>query len=298
MIIVKIVGGLASQLHKYAVGRALALRHNTTLKLDLSWFEQRNGIDTPWEYELGKYAIHAEQASAADIRRIQGPALMNRVLDKLERTTGLNVPGRKVIKASFMPAEAFERLPNNVYLAGEWAGDAYFKAHRPQLIAEMQPVVAPSAQAQSLLETIENTPNTVAVHVRRGDFLSNPHASAFHEVTPLSYFVEATAGLAARYPGAKCYLFTDDPAWVAQTLQPALSLNSTLVQGLPNHEDLLLMSRCTHTVMSNSGFGWTAAWLNNHPNKQVVAPRRWLKNDADNAQLTAHLFAGNWATLL
>lgn len=299
MIVVKIVGGLASQLHKYAVGRALALRHGTPLKLDLSWFEQRNGVDTPWEFQLDKYAIVAEPASAADIRRIQGPALMNRVLDKLERTTGRVVPGRKVIKTSFMPASAFERLPDNVYLAGEWAGDAYFKAHRQQLLAEMQPAVALSAQAQHTLKTIEETPNPVAVHVRRGDFLSNPHALAFHEITPLTYYQQALERLLKTGgTSAHCFLFSDDPNWVASVLQPALGCQSTLVQGLHNHEDLLLMSRCTHNIMSNSGFGWLAAWLNTHPNKQVLAPRRWLKDNTENTRLTAHLFDGDWATLL
>ncbi|WP_370264154.1 alpha-1,2-fucosyltransferase [Limnobacter sp.] len=298
MIVVRIVGGLASQLHKYAVGRALALRHSTALKLDLSWFEQRNDVDTPWEYQLHKYAIRAEKASAAEIRSIQGPALLNRVFDKLERSASWRIPGRKVIKTSFMAPEDFERLPDNIYLAGEWAGDAYFRAYRQHLLTEMQPVIALCEEAQRLLEKIDSMPNSVAVHVRRGDFLSNPHASTFHEITPLGYFLQATESLTAQHPNAQFFLFTDDPTWVEETLQPKLGMKSLVVKGLANHEDLLLMSRCTHTVMSNSGFGWTAAWLNTHPDKQVIAPRRWLKNDTENARLTAHLFAGNWAKLL
>lgn len=47
MIIVRIVGGLSSQLHKYAVGRALALRLGTELKLDLDWFDNPPTTDTP-----------------------------------------------------------------------------------------------------------------------------------------------------------------------------------------------------------------------------------------------------------
>ena len=38
MIISRIIGGLGNQLFQYAAGRALAIKHNTELKLDINSF--------------------------------------------------------------------------------------------------------------------------------------------------------------------------------------------------------------------------------------------------------------------
>lgn len=49
MIIVSLTGGLGNQMFQYAVGRHLAEKNSTLLKLDLSGFES---------YKLCRYALH------------------------------------------------------------------------------------------------------------------------------------------------------------------------------------------------------------------------------------------------
>mgnify|MGYP000379615020 CR=1 FL=1 len=49
MIVVKLIGGLGNQLFQYALGRNLAIKNNTNLKLDITGFEK---------YKLRKYSLN------------------------------------------------------------------------------------------------------------------------------------------------------------------------------------------------------------------------------------------------
>ena len=53
MVVVGLIGGLGNQMFQYAVGRCLAARLNTVLKLDVSGFDEWGGR----EYALRPMAI-------------------------------------------------------------------------------------------------------------------------------------------------------------------------------------------------------------------------------------------------
>lgn len=297
MIIVRIVGGLTSQLHKYAVGRALALRLGTELKLDLDWFDNPPPSDTPWPYQLDKFSLVAGLATPQEVRRVRGHPWWNRVVRRVNRQLGSPLlSSREVNIGTLTPAE-WAHLPDNVYLYGEAGGDALIRPIRATLLKEFQLRQPWSVQAGQYAAQIQETAYPVSLHVRRGDFVSNASAAQFHALTGLDYFRQAVSYVRGAHANAQFFVFSDDSDWVTEHLLPTLPSSSVSVASLASEEDFVLMSRCHGNIICNSGFSWTAAWLNDAPNRLVISPSRWLKDEALNAQAMKALYQPDWVYL-
>ncbi len=106
--------------------------------------------------------------------------------------------------------------------------------------------------------------NTVAIHVRRGDY-----DGEYHLLLDREYYRRAMEYFPSSY---KFLVFSDNPALTGGILGRDL----TVVNGNHFMTDFYLMSKCDHFITANSTFSWWAAYLGMHPEKQVIAPREWF----------------------
>jgi hypothetical protein len=280
MILVLLKGGLGNQMFQYAAARSLATRTGADVALDLSFLEARpaNQDWTPRDYALHCYSLPARIADAGGRDRLLRPPWHW----KLARKLGL--AGRRVLRersARFDPR--FLALGSEAYLDGYFQSEKYFAPIADTLRSEF--VVAPAAAQRALLDEL-GAHESVSVHVRRGDYVGNPTAAAYHGVCSPAYYRSAAAHLQAHVAGLRYYVFSDDPAWARANLElPGPTVFVDPPSASPA-QDLQLMRSCRHHIVANSSFSWWGAWLNPRPDKRVVAPRPWfMAADHDDADL-------------
>jgi hypothetical protein len=271
-VIGRIEGGLGNQLFQYAAARSLADRLECELALDLRGL-QENGDRG---YMLDRFAIRATVATTDELRNLPTwrSSRMGRLRSRASQrfTSLLSFP--VFWPESFAYDARFERIPRPVYLVGYWQSEKYFAWNRGRLLSDfssVQPI-----EESTLLKVIRNT-TSVALHIRRGDYVTNPQAAKFHGLCDLSYYQAAIDGLVTRFPELQVFAFSDDPGWVRRNLRLNVPLQvMDACSAYDAHIDLELMSNCRHHVIANSSFSWWGAWRAVSSDQVVYAPRRWF----------------------
>jgi hypothetical protein len=251
-----LMGGCANQIFQYATGLALARRLDVDLKLDVSWYETA-APDPPRRYSLGLF-------KGVDVR------VVHSLLGQIIREEGF----------PYQPA-LLENAPRKCSLVGYWQCEKYFFALRDELRARLlprEPLPARSiATERAILDAGERS---VFVHVRRTDYVGNPH----HLVLPMDYYREAASLIAAKVRDPVFFVFSDEPEWCAANFK--LPYRTTItgnfdrtVEGHLGRDDadLYLMRLCGHAIVANSSYGWWGAWLGADINGGIViAPKSWF----------------------
>lgn len=265
MVISRITSGLGNQLFQYACGRAVSLRHGVPLKLDLGNFGEHQNR----RYGLDAFKIAATKATPDEVRgALQTDTFWHRL------TTPR--PQRRVLRERmFAFDETVLGAGPDVYLSGYWQSPKYFADVETQLRHELTWWMPPPAETLRLLQKMNDTV-AVAVHVRRGDYVSNPGYAKRFGALPPTYYERALGYLAERVEGLHAFVFSDEPAWVKIHFPKNLPL--TVVEGNPAPEDLRLMAACRHHVVANSTFSWWGAWLAPFADKRVLAPARFFND--------------------
>lgn len=283
MIAVKLMGGLGNQMFQYATGRRLAHKHGTELRLDTTVFDNIAEVDTPRHYELSCYKISGQVASGEELALMLPQDFKATLVYRIRRRAGLDTLLRPLGEHSKAFNEIVLRARNNTYLVGWWQNENYFKDIRQTLLQEFVPKKI-SAFTKGLLKQIDNE-QAISIHVRRGDYISNKNANKEHGLAPIDYYKQAIKLMDNKLKGSHYYIFSDDLEWCKENL--LLGKDAVFVDGNGADracEDIYLMQHCRHNIVANSSFSWWGAWLNNNPDKIVIAPMVWFQNSQTDAE--------------
>lgn len=264
MIYVKLMGGHSNQMFQYALARSLSVQNNMPFAMDDSWFSSMAKADTPRVYELGVYNI------AENFAR---PGLGFAIKQKLGLAQRYNEKG-------FGFDSQIASLEGDIYLNGFFQTEKYFKNIRDVLLQDFTYKNKPMGKNAKLLKEIELNESAVSLHIRRGDYVTNKDANQFHGLKDIDYYRAALKLLKKKIKYPTLYVISNDPKWCKENLKldaPMVFVdnNDDITGGA---EDMRLMRSCKHNIMANSSFSWWGAWLNENPEKIVIAPKQWFQD--------------------
>jgi len=268
------LGRLGNQLFQYSALKSLALQRGYEVSIP-------NPDNRNWHGQnclLGEFNIECSFLGPADQPRLRH------------------------LKAYAEPShmeydKGFFNIEDETNLQGFFQSTLYFKHCEQQIKKELTPKEQYTQKAQKTIQSIkEKFPGyeVVSLHLRRGDNTngSNPSKELnemygkTNKLDKNSFYGKYLTSALQKFDGKKVkYLVfsgglrfsgdnnTSDIDWCKENLKGndfIFSKNNTTMN------DFSLIMSCDHNIISHiSSFGWWAAYLNQNPNKIVVAPNQY-----------------------
>lgn len=289
--VVKVNGGLGNQMFQYAMGRALSVRSGSDLLLDMRFYAQ-TGEHTHRCFELDLLHTHFTVANPELLEAFAPLRAKNRARALLERW--FRSSPMHVVETGFPFNAHVTAIRNDVYLDGHWQSEKYFLDQEAIIREDFRFRSPLSPLSGQTLSQIRAEKTATSIHVRRGDYVHQAAASAFHGICPPGYYKKAMEHLQRVACPSRYFVFSDDMDWVKHNLE--FDLPVTFVdhnRGKDSWQDMQLISACKNHIIANSSFSWWGAWLATGQ-KQVVAPLQWFRASGPD---TRDLIPGNWLRL-
>jgi len=293
MVIVKLLGGIGNQLFQYALGRQLSLKNQTNLLLDIHGFRS---------YKWHKYSLNQFSIEEAFFSH----NLINLAYLKFNTWRSKNKPYNKRFRITEDLLKPFDpnilKVKKTIYLDGYWQSEKYFKDIRHIILEDLTVKRELSGLNKTISDSI-NSCNSVSIHIRRGNYVSSAKANKIHGTSTPVYYADSISYMMSKVDNPHFFIFSDEIEWAKSNftinnphtfVDTNKGFDGENYQDEKNVDDLRLMSQCKHHIIANSTFSWWGAWLNENPEKLVIAPSKWFNDPALN---TNDLIPDTWILL-
>jgi hypothetical protein len=282
MVKVFVFGGLGNQMFQYAAARVLADRLRVELCIDKSLLNIRSKNTTPRNYELDLFFLkHHKKTTSSKIRNFLFhkiyPQIKNSIFGKI--IAGYYNLYEETDPYKFDPE--FLSQPDNILLSGYFQSEKYFVSCEEIIRKCFTFKNRLSGINLEIAEKIKET-NSVSIHIRRGDYVSNKKLAGIYAETSTGYYEKAIDHIRQKLDNPAFFVFSDDPEEAKKIISFPQTTYIDWNTGANSYIDMQLMSLCKHNIIANSSFSWWGAWLNNNNDKIVIAPSIWFKDEHKN----------------
>lgn len=243
-------------------------------------------------YELKRiFKVSIPEATVGEVMKVAYPFLNYRIWQLCRL-----LPKRKSMRYEWKSMAYNERVftnAKNEYLIGYWQTERYFYPIRWEILKAFTfPSFEPGSKNESLGKELQQE-NSVALHIRRGDYLEIGNTSG---ICTIDYYKKAIAHIKEKVSPKVYSVFSDDIDWCIGQFGAIISDSDIRYvnwnKGKESFRDMQLMSLCKHNIIANSSFSWWGAWLNQNPEKIVIAPSLWM-----NSEGWSEIIPDDWITI-
>ena len=281
-IYLRFMGGLGNQMFQYAFMESLRNRGRDAYP-NMDWYKQNQNASLNFVLQE---VFPNTKMPVPDEKEVQKSRKMQRI------KKGINpICRREVFYVGEREDAVFEP---EVYKQkggtwdGYWQSEKYFLPIENQ-IREAFTFQVTDASLKRFIKQMEDTPNTVSVHLRRGDYKGVE--DMYGGICTPEYYERAISYMEEHLENPTFYIFSNDIAWVKENFKGKnfVYITSDMFETYENWYDMLLMSSCKNNIIANSSFSWWGAWLNRNKEKLVIAPEKWV-----NTSPTPDKWAAGW----
>lgn len=158
----------------------------------------------------------------------------------------------------------------NMNLVGYFQSEKHFAHHRNRLLKLFAPHPDDLTYIQKQYQHILDHPQTVGIQLRYYKW-EYPTETLYPQ-----YGKDYLEKAMKEFPESSLFVVSSNNLEFARNAIPESMKNVIFIENEPHYIDFYLLSLCKHTIITNSSFGWWAAWLNQNPNKIIVRPPVWI----------------------
>jgi hypothetical protein len=177
----------------------------------------------------------------------------------------------------YEPSFAYHEIPyyQNMDIYGYFQSEKYFFRHKERIIELFQPNSEDLKYMKHKYSWLINYPHTVGIQIRY----------YLEECAGLPFFIQYGKDYLEKsmslFPKQSLFVVSSNNIKFAKQSIPNWAKNVIFLEGEPDYIDFYLLSFCKNNIITNSSFGWWAAYLNRNPDKIVIRPKIWLKGFPD-----------------
>lgn len=168
-------------------------------------------------------------------------------------------------------AAIYETIPYqpNMQLDGYFQSEKYFLHHREEILNLFAPLPSDLKYMLTNYQWLIDHPKTVGVQIRYYRCEAAGHVFPQYDRN----YIEKAMSL---FPVDSLFIVSSNNLNFAKECIPSWAENVIFIENEPDYIHFYLLSFCKDIIITNSSFGWWAAWLNQNPFKVVVRPSFWV----------------------
>lgn len=282
MKIVNVLGGLGNQMFEYAMYLALKDAHpEEEIYLCTRSY---NGYPLHNGYELKRiFGIEGPEATLSQLLKVAYPIFNYKTWQFMHHI----LPQRKsmALGTENIPFNFHEVTRNgDVFYDGYWQNENNFISIRDKIIKAFSFSEFEDERNLALACTVLKK-RAVSCHIRRGDYLKDPIMCVCNTL----YYEKAFAKVEDLVSPEMYVIFSDDIQWCRKNITSFIEDKDIVFvdwnNGVDSYRDMQLMSLCNYNIIANSSFSWWGGWLNQHFDKIVISPEKWMNKPIVNSPI-------------